>query len=179
METYQKICQTMTEMMVDRKLSIDKVYPQQSEDEIYSPMLVASNDTDSIIIYITYKKMGKKEILKFTENINDSSYTHAILVSKNELTPQAKKSLTILPDVFVEIFLHKEVLFNITKHCLQPKFYLMKNSDIKALCEELQCSLSDMPKLSINDPIARYFNAQTKNIFKILRRENITFRVVI
>jgi DNA-directed RNA polymerase I, II, and III subunit RPABC1 len=179
MDNYQKIYQTTTEMMMDRKLIIEREYPQQSEEDVFSPMMIAGNEENKIIVYITYKKMGKKEVLKFLENVQESSYNHAILITQHVLTSQAKKSLNVFEDVYIEVFLHKEVLFNITKHCLQPKFSLMNVSEIKTLCENLQCSLSDMPKLSINDPIARYYNARTKNVFKILRRENIIFRVVI
>jgi DNA-directed RNA polymerase I, II, and III subunit RPABC1 len=182
MDNYNKIQNTLVEMVTDREYSIDKIYEYSGEEDYFIPMLISSNSLDKkLIIFITYKKMGKKDVLKFLDQIKESEYNHAILISKIELTSQAKKSLQIYEEenIFVEIFLHKQVLFNVTKHCLQPKFSLMKNSEIKKICEELQCSLSDIPKISINDPIARYYNAKSKNVFKIMRRDNIYFRIVI
>lgn len=177
MENYQKISTTMQEMMTDRKYFISKTFDQFNMDDLFIPMLIATNDKDeTIIVYITYKKIGKKEILKFQEIVESK---HVILISKFDLTSQAKKLITNVDNVNIELFLHKHVLFNITKHDLQPKFTLLNTEELKKICEEFQCTVSELPKMSVNDPIARYYYAKTKNVFKIMRRDNIYFRVVI
>lgn len=177
MENYQKISNTIQEMMNDRNYSVTKIFDYKfiDNDALFFPMLIANKNNESIIVYITYKKIGKKEIIKFQELIQDN---HVILLSKYDLTSQAKK-IIMNKDVNIELFLHKQVIFNIIKHDLQPKFILLTIEELTKLCDEFQCTISELPKMSINDPIARYYNAKTKNVFKIIRPENIYFRVVV
>jgi len=185
MDSYSKIQKTITEMMNDRGYTITREFSNVETGSIANPMCIAEKNSDKITTFISYRKIGKKDIEKFIDTISDLlNHHHIILITKDELTSQAKKTLLSM-SVKIETFLFKHVIFNVTRHDLQPEFKLLTSTEIKKICEEMTCTLSDLPKLSISDPIARYFNASTKNVFRVYRPANkyrdasITFRIVI
>lgn len=184
MESYQKIKKTITEMMDDRGYTIAREYPYSGDTdaELFSPMIVGEHSdatVGKIYTFMAFKKIGKKEIIRFIEIVKSSEYSHVILITHDPLTPQAKKLLKSNTPEIIECFLYKEVIFNVTKHILQPKFTLLTASESKTLCESMQKTLMELPKMGITDPIARYYHATSKNVFKIERTNNIYYRVVI
>ncbi len=187
-ETYERIQKTIKEMFEDRGYIIDKKI--QYINEIFEASLILSavdkmgNRVDAFIIY---KRMGKNEINKFfTSNISSN---HILLISKDDFTSFAKQVLIEKRQegMKIEFFLQKEVLYNITRHRLQPKFEIMTQDELQELLKQLQCKLVNLNKMLKTDPIARYFDAQPKQVFKITRdflredshQRGINYRVVI
>lgn len=188
MDTYQQIQKILCEMFEDRGYTIENKISKHDATCDVSLILSGKTDTDERVdAFIMYKRMGKNEILKFfTSHISSK---HIILVSKDDFTSFAKQVLIEKRQegFKIEFFLHKEMLYNITRHKFQPKFELMKQEDIQELLKHLQCKLTSLNKILRTDPIARYYNAQPKQVFKITRdflrgdshQRGINYRVVI
>jgi len=68
-------------------------------------------------------------------------------------------------------------------HILQPKHSKLKHDEAKKLLDELNVSLSQLPKINIDDPTLTGLNVQTGDIIKIERKEEdkeiIFYRVVV
>lgn len=116
----------------------------------------------------------KNLLLAFEDLLVDKS--SVILVSSNNFTHYAikeiKKKFTKL-----EIFYNNELYINITKHILNPKFILLSDDERKCIIESFKGSL---PSIKISDPMCRYFNVSTGNVFQIIRPNGeLYYRMVV
>ena len=83
----------------------------------------------------------------------------------------------------IELFIQKYMIFNITKHILVPKHIMLTKEEEDQMLENYNTNKTQLPKLFKTDPIARYYNMQTGQICKIIRKspstgESIYYRVV-
>lgn len=158
------IQQTLVEMLNDRGF------------ELNEECSIARKEQQIIHIKILeQKKIGKREILNIIEEMEDEDVEHLILVIPQKLTPLALQELKMC-DKEIEVFLYKEMMFNITKHCTQPKIQLLTPQQKKNLIKEIKSS--QLPILLKSDPIARYYNAKPGMVFKF-QRPSIYYRIVV
>lgn len=73
---------------------------------------------------------------------------------------------------------------DITKHELVPKHEILTEEEKKELLEKLKASLSDLPKIKMNDPAIKHLNPKPGDIVRIYRKsptagETVYYRVVI
>jgi hypothetical protein len=111
--------QTLVEMLTDRGF------------ELNEDCSMARKDQQIIHIKILeHKKLGKREILNIIEEMEEEGVEHLILVIPQKLTPLALQELKMC-DKEIEVFLYKELMFNITKHYTQPKIELLSPKEKK------------------------------------------------
>jgi len=67
----------------------------------------------------------------------------------------------------IELFSITELNIDVINHILVPKHILLSEDEIKKLLTVYK--EEDLPKIKINDRIARYYNAKSGDIFKIIR----------
>jgi DNA-directed RNA polymerase subunit H (RpoH/RPB5) len=176
---FNKVKNTSLDLFATRKYTItteNDEYDEPTSNSIHLVIAGITPENKSVCVYISFGKTGKEKTTKFLKGVE---HDHIILISQEVLTSQAKKCFEEIPHLFTEFFLIKQMVFNILKHSLQPRFTLLKREEIKQLLDTLQCSLSDLPKLSVTDPISRFYNAPIKSVFKIDRKTNVYYRVVI
>jgi len=83
----------------------------------------------------------------------------------------------------IEIFLKKNMIFNITHHILVPKHTILSIEEEKELLDKYSTTKSKLPKIFKSDPITKYYGAKPDQIFKILRKspevgESVYYRLV-
>ncbi len=164
---------TIHEMLNDRQYLNIKQFDNDS-DIIFECF---DTNNNKILIINNETKIGIKEIQRIQNKIKHLNIFHSIIITEKDLTPQAKKNID--KEINIEFFLYKNLIFNITKHILQPKFRIMEIDEINFILKSLNCSLSNLPKISVNDPISRYYNAKIKDVFEIKRKDEIYYRLVI
>lgn len=157
-----QINQTLKEMLYDRGYILNDNIATKDDDIIYIQIL-------------DEKKIGKREILNIIQEMEEENRNHLILVIPQKLTPLALQELKNT-DKEIEIFLFKELMFNITKHYLQPTMRILNKNEKKELVHQVKTS--QLPIIMKNDPICRYFNAKTGMIFKF-ERPSIYYRIVV
>lgn len=86
--------------------------------------------------------------------------------------------------IHLEHFQLKELIVNITKHELVPKHELLEDGDVTQLLQRYRCKLSQLPKILVTDPVAKYYGLRRGQVVRILRRSEtagtyITYRYVI
>ena len=69
----------------------------------------------------------------------------------------------------VEIFMNKNMIFNITHHEFVPRHILLSNEEEKEVLEKYSTTINKLPKILKNDPVARYYGMKTNQICKIIR----------
>jgi len=158
------IHQTLVEMLNDRGFVLNE------------NNLIATKEEQIIHIKILeQKKIGKREIINIIQEMEEEEIGHLILVIPQKLTPLAVHELK-MSNQEIEVFLYKELMFNITKHYTQPKITLLTSEEKKSLIKEIKSS--QLPIILKSDPIARYYNAKSGMVFKF-QRPVIYYRIVV
>ncbi|KAF1743146.1 hypothetical protein MXB_1263 [Myxobolus squamalis] len=126
-----------------------------------------SNSTQQNIKYRYCQKMQQ-------ENVNRS-----ILVVQSSMTPSAKQALLDMsPKYILEYFLESELMFNIMEHELVPEHIVMSPDEKAELLLRYKLKDSQLPRIQITDPVARYLGLQRGQVVKIIRPSETAGRYV-
>ena len=68
-----------------------------------------------------------------------------------------------------EVFKMMEVVRDISKHHLVPKHILLSKEDAANVMKEYKIKESDMSRIYIDDPMAKYLYAQKYDIIQVIR----------
>ena len=189
-----KIRKTVLEMLNDRGYIIPEV------ENITFEEFTLKNNNRNIDIYINdgiknnvyiyfhndVKNFGKSDLKKIIKKINfqynDESIGIILLLRDKENSAVSKE---LLKEQYknVEIFLRKNMMFNITHHILVSKHIVLNKEEEKELLEKYNTTKGKLPKIAKTDPIAKYYGMKTDQICKILRKspevgEYFYYRVV-
>jgi DNA-directed RNA polymerase subunit H len=137
---------------------------------------------DSLVngIYEKYKLNGTKDCL-IIMNINE------ILIKPEKLHDDKVTQIVnnyLLDNKFVQIYGLKNFMFNISKHILQPKHTILTNEQVKEVLTRFNLKLVNMPKITRENPMAKYIGARPNQVIQIERFNqttgiNMYYRLVI
>lgn len=186
---------TSIEMLSDRKYQLCEEpldinnFPTLEDENLDNVedllTLVAINKLEKLCIFWNLDpKFGNPDVQKFIDMMVDLK--HAIIVvhkRPNNTIMKTVKDFQQVKDLRIEFFTYNELVINITKHVLQPKFVVCSKKTKDKLLEQYAITGNQLPKMSPQDPIARYYGARAGKLFKIERKsENagsyLTYRIV-
>jgi len=186
---FLKARQTVLEMLRDRKCHIDEYfnengeYIQPSEEQYRAnclKLMVNKNDEEKILVLFYEKKIGIDILKSIVTEMDDIDIKHTILIVNHKITSFAKKEINNLSSkYYFEIFLQEEMLYNITKHRIVPEHILLSDKEAKKIIDCYGKKTFYLPKIFNTDSICKYYDGKVGNIFKILRPNNIYYRVVV
>ena len=135
--------------------------------------------------FSTENKVGVEPIRNISKFMQDEGFQRSILiVQSGGLTPFARSALQMVEDEYkIEHFKESELLVDITEHELVPKHVVLKNSEKLELLARYKLKESQLPRLQVNDPVARYFGLVRGEVVKIIRPSEtagryVTYRIV-
>jgi DNA-directed RNA polymerase I, II, and III subunit RPABC1 len=147
----------------------------------------ADDPSDQLFVFFpTDDKVGVKPIKIYVERMKEESVFRAIIVIKNDLTPFAKQALREMATrgYRIEYFKDAELLIDITEHKLVPQHIVLTNQEKKELLTRYRLKPSQLPRIQVSDPVARYFGLVPKQVVKIIRPSEtagryITYRICV
>lgn len=126
-------------------------------------------EEETIIVFFSEEmKIGITQIRAYIEEMKKLELEHAILIAKGTYTSSATKGVVGAP-VRIELFTEKETRIDITEHCLQPKFEMLKRDEIEVLLKQYDIKLTQLPRMKKTDPVARFYGAKPKDVIKTTR----------
>ena len=194
-EELYKCRMTVLEMISDRgylipdmeKISFEIFNQKYDNKNIDIYMEDKENDKKFYVYFHNESKSFSKSelktvIQKVMGEYNDPEIS-MILILKEKENSAVSKELT--KDMYknVEIFIKRNMLFNISHHTFVPKHIVLTKEQEKELLEKYNTSKSKLPKLLHTDPMAKYYNMRHDQICKIIRKspevgESISYRVI-
>jgi DNA-directed RNA polymerase I, II, and III subunit RPABC1 len=122
-----------------------------------------------------FRKKNLLDLCEKVQEITDISVRLIIVFMNNKLPTNAtKKDLTNNIFRSIELFPMKVLLFNITKNRLVPKHRLITPDEVKRVLEHYNCTINQLPKIKITDPVVKYYGFKIGNVCEIKRHSLIT-----
>ena len=184
-----KVWKTCLELVKDRDYSYNNAYNKVKLDEFKYLVennlfeIIANNENEKRAIYIKLlqaqkiKSSNLKDIIEQVKNKYDEETRIEIIfilwVKPNSTLKKLEKDRSIDD---LQIVWYKQLLFNPTKHMLVPKHTKMSDKETEELLKKFSIKNPklQLPTITRDDPIVRYFNFKTGDILKIEKTIGIT-----
>lgn len=141
----------------------------------------ADDQTDQIYVFFPQdEKVGIKPIKTYCERMQADGVYRAIIVVKVNLSPFAKSVVKELSmrDYKIEYFRDSELLVDITEHKLVPEHVILTPQEKEELLQRYRLKASQLPRIQLQDPIARYYGLKQHQVVKIIRPSETAGRYV-
>ena len=133
--------------------------------------------------YIPTSKINTETIKDFFGIMKKFKVDSGIIITSGKLSQQAKQKITeINTQIKIEVFSLGELVVNITEYELVPKHILLSPEEKELLLKKYRIKPSQLPKILITDPVARYLGLKRGDVVKIVRVSEtagryITYRI--
>jgi len=159
------------------KMGIDEFMIQYDSGEmsIYTKLKNTENNSIYIYFHLETRNFQKKDLTNLISYINNEFQNEQI---KLIIVTREKLNQAILREIertdYIESFILNQLVINITKHIMMPKFEVISEEEIDKLLNEYSITKNQLPKILSSDPISRYFGVKSGDIFKITRSSPTT-----
>lgn len=133
---------------------------------------------DCYVEFSSESTIGVKHIRAFAQTLDSQKVSNGIFVTQVPITAVAMRALEPLSTrgITAEHFLESDLLVNITHHELVPKHVLLSAEEKKTLLARYRLQQHQLPRIQINDPVARYMGLKRGNVVKIIRKSETAGR---
>ena len=111
-----------------------------------------------------------KNLLNKTIETYQDEEIKLIIILKEKGNGSIFKEITKEVYKNVEIFMNKNMIFNITHHEFVPKHIILTEDEENEVLQKYSTTKNKLPKILKNDPIAKYYGMKTNQICKIIRK---------
>jgi DNA-directed RNA polymerase I, II, and III subunit RPABC1 len=188
-----RVWRTLHQMLRDRGYVIDPDQLELGMEEFQSklgdmttrePLVLhvqrIENADDRLFVFFPDEaRITVPVIVGFAQRLHKESMERCIIIGKGSITASARQGINELSTNFmIEYFEDRELLVNITEHELVPEHIVLSDSEKQDLLKKYRVKESQLPKIQINDPVARYFGLIKGQVVKIIRSSETAGRYV-
>jgi DNA-directed RNA polymerases I, II, and III subunit RPABC1 len=128
------------------------------------------------------ENVGLKQLRDYMQHLVNGNYYSGIMVCTKPMTGMALRLLRGSagieegPKGGVEVFVEQDLLVNITMHELVPKHVLLSRDEKKQLLERYRLKETQLPRIQVTDPVAKYLGLRRGQVVKIIRKSETAGR---
>ncbi|KAG7451059.1 DNA-directed RNA polymerase RPB5 subunit [Guyanagaster necrorhizus] len=156
--------QTFKENCVSQSGSVDR-----SQLNFYTNS--TSNFEDQIFVFFSDEKsVGVKSMRKLISILEEKSIQRGVIVFPGNMTPTARRVIVAMASQYrLEEFSETDLLVNIVHHTLVPRHDVLTPEQKKNLLERYRLKETQLPRIQLADPVARYYGLRRGQVVKITR----------
>ncbi|KAK7454446.1 DNA-directed RNA polymerases II 24 kDa polypeptide (RNA polymerase II subunit 5) [Stygiomarasmius scandens] len=130
-----------------------------------------ANPMEQIFVFFSDEKsVGVKTMRKMLSILEEKSIQRGIIVFPGNMTPSARKVIVAMASQYrLEEFSESDLLVNIVHHTLVPKHEVLSPEDKKLLLDKYRLKETQLPRIQLADPVARYYGLRRGQVVKITR----------
>ncbi|KAK7044138.1 DNA-directed RNA polymerases II 24 kDa polypeptide (RNA polymerase II subunit 5) [Paramarasmius palmivorus] len=130
-----------------------------------------ADSSDQIFVFFSDEKsVGVKTMRKMLEILEQKSIQRGIIVFPGNMTPSARKVIVAMANQYrLEEFSESDLLVNITHHTLVPRHEVLSPEEKKVLLAKYRLKDTQLPRIQLADPVARYYGLRRGQVVKITR----------
>ncbi|PPQ70060.1 hypothetical protein CVT26_013384 [Gymnopilus dilepis] len=130
-----------------------------------------TNPADQIFIFFSEERsVGVKTMRKLLSILEEKSIQRGIIVFPGNMTPSARKVIVAMASEYrLEEFSEADLLVNITHHTLVPRHEVLTPEEKRLLLEKYRLKETQLPRIQLADPVARYYGLRRGQVVKITR----------
>ncbi|KAL5485906.1 RPB5 [Sanghuangporus weigelae] len=138
------------------------------------------NIQDHIFVFFSDEKsVGVKTMRKLLQILEEKTINKAIIIFPGNMTPSARKVIVAMSHQYrLEEFSESDLLVNITRHILVPSHEVLTQEEKKILLEKYRLKETQLPRIQLADPVARYYGLRRGQVVKITRPSETAGRYV-
>ena len=111
------------------------------------------------------EKMTSSDHLKaILTDCEEAGMKHVILIVPTKLSHDAREEVSRQGTMHVEVLLHSQMLFPVSKHVLVPHHVRLTEAEAKDLLSTRGISREQLPCIKTSDPVAQYFGYKVGDI---------------
>ena len=156
-----------SEAMLKRYTPLPKTGQTTEPEPLIGTIHVEFNPSPSV---------GIKDIKAFAQLLSEKNYYTGIFVTQSAPTASALKIIPSLLPTVMEIFREEDLLVNISRHELVPKHILLSPEEKKGLLERYRLKETQLPRIRVDDPMAKYLGLRRGQVVKIIRKSETAGR---
>jgi len=159
----------------DKILTVDIFLKKYEESTPFIYIFDHKNNKTKIYFSILKEsKITKKELTNKIKDITEENdYNNYLFLTSDTQILNYINEIKNKFNIDLQIFTIENLQINILKHELQPKFILLSNEETISFLDKKKWKANELPKIKLDDPISRYYNAKEGQIFKIIRKSMV------
>lgn len=157
--------------------------PTEAMQAKYTPLPSKSNpdpQPDCGTVYVEFcpdaSGVGTKQVRAFNHFVDENNFHTGVFITQTPISPSAVRLLNGIPGRICEHFQEQDLLVNITRHELVPKHVLLSPEEKAKLLERYRLKESQLPRMQVSDPVARYLGLRRGQVVKIIRKSETAGR---
>ncbi|KAF5366981.1 hypothetical protein D9758_003967 [Tetrapyrgos nigripes] len=130
-----------------------------------------ANPMEQIFVFFSEEKsVGVKTMRKMLSILEEKSIQRGIIVFPGNMTPSARKVIVAMAAQYrLEEFSESDLLVNIVHHTLVPSHEVLSTEEKKILLDKYRLKETQLPRIQLADPVARYYGLRRGQVVKITR----------
>jgi len=162
--------------------------PDIKRDDTLTISVVREDDeTDKCLVFFIEDEkptVGVKPLKRVAERLakfDSDEKKSAIIIVEHGLSAMAVQAMQGINDMegfSMEYFKECELLVDITEHVLVPEHQVMTSKEKQVLLERYKLKDTQLPRIQITDPVARYFGLKKGQVVRIIRESETAGRYV-
>lgn len=156
--------------------------PSDSMLSRYTPMPKPNREAPApeigtiLVSFFDVPSVGIKHIKDFAQLLGEKHYYTGMFVTVAQPTASALKVIPSVLPIQIEIFREEDLLVNISRHELVPKHILLSPEEKQGLLQRYRLKETQLPRIRLDDPMARYLGLRRGNVVKIIRKSETAGR---